>query len=251
MSLEVFLSDVHFPFHDRLAWDLTLKLVKKLEPDLLWLGGDIVDFYAVSRYDKSPQRKLELQNEIDVAQRELRRLRKAAPLARMVYQVGNHEERFTKYLRSRAPELAALRALALPELLGLNKLGAEFVDDYRPQAVGQLFHLHGHLGPGGSVNAARGKALKFNDNVIFGHHHKHQVEYRRSLSGRVTGAWANGCLCGLEPEFDPCPQWTQGVTLVRYAKDGLFHCDSVVYFQTRDRRGLACIVDGKLLEVRS
>ena len=250
MSLEIFMSDIHFPFHDSTAWGLALKIIKKLRPDLLWLGGDIIDFYAVSRYDKSPARKLMLQEELNVAKRELRRLRKVAPQARMVYQTGNHEERFTKYLWGKAPELSVLRALSLPELLGLDAIGAEFIDDYRPQAVGQLYHLHGHLGPGGSVNAARGKALKFKDNVIFGHHHRHQVEYQRAYSGRTIGAWANGCLCGMEPEFDPCPQWTHGITVVRYAKNGTFHVDQLVFFPLQDKRGLAVVVDGQLMEYR-
>jgi predicted phosphodiesterase len=248
--LECFLSDIHFPFHDPAAWGLALKVVKKLRPELIWLGGDIVDFYAVSRYDKSPERKLRLQEELDVAHRELRRLRKSAPQARIVYQIGNHEERLTKYLWGKAPELASLRALSLPALLGFERLNIELITDHRPQPIGQLYHLHGHLGPGGSVNAARGKANKFKDNVIFGHHHRHQVEYQRAYSGRTIGAWANGCLCGMEPEFDPCPQWTHGITVVRHARDGAFHVDQLVFFPTRDRRGLAVVVEGRLEEFR-
>jgi predicted phosphodiesterase len=242
----VFLSDVHFPFHDVRAWELTLKIIKAVKPELVWIGGDFNDFYAVSRFDKSPARKLRLQEEIDAGISGLRALRRAAGKnARIVWQLGNHEERLLKYLWGKAPELAELRCLSFPELFSLKSLQIEFISDYRAQSVGALWHLHGDKAPGGNVNPARGKMAQMHDNIIFGHHHKFQVEYQRDLNGCARGAFANGCLCGLEPEFSPYNDWSQGCTVVRYTKGGLFHVDQLVYFE---HKGILCtVVNGKVM----
>lgn len=247
-AVEVFLSDVHFPYQDRSAWALALAVIKRVKPDLVWIGGDFVDFYAVSRYDKTPHRKLGLQDEIDSAVEGFWQLRRAAgKRAEIVWQVGNHEERLQKYLWGKAPELSVLRSLSVEGLFSLDKVAIRFVGDYRAQAVGKLWHLHGDKAPGGNVNPARGKMAAIHDNIIFGHHHKIQVEYQRDLNGVVRGAFANGCLCGLEPEFAPYNDWSQGVSVVRYTKGGAFHVDQVPFFSEQGK--LRCLVDGRLIEV--
>lgn len=247
-STELFLSDVHFPFEDKRAWELTLKIVKAVKPELVWIGGDFVDMYAVSKYDKSPERKLRLQEEIDAAVMGLKALRRASGKnARIVWQIGNHEERLVKFLWGKAPELSNLRCLQFEELFALNALQIEFISDYRAEAIGALWHLHGDKAPGGSVNPARGKMAQIHDNIIFGHHHKFQVEYQRDLNGTVRGAFANGCLCGLEPEFAPYNDWSQGISVIRYTKNGLFHVDQLVYFLHKDV--LCTVVNGKMIEV--
>ena len=247
VSCEVFLSDVHFPFEDKEAWALTLTVVKRVEPQLVWIGGDFNDFYAISRFDTSPSRKLGLQDEVDAAVKGLAQLRKAAADARIVWQIGNHEERLVKYLWGKAPELSGLRALSFEALFSLQKFQVEFVNDYKARAVGKLWHLHGDKAPGGNVNPARGKLNQIHDNIIFGHHHKFQAEYQRDLSKVVRGAFANGCLCGLEPEFAPYNDWSQGVSIVRYTKGGYFHVDQVVYFRGAGK--LMAMVDNKIVEV--
>ena len=88
---------------------------------------------------------------------------------------------------------------------------------------------------------------QIHDNIIFGHHHKFQVEYQRDLNGVVRGAFANGCLCGLEPEYAPYNDWSQGVSVIRYAKGGLFHVDQIVYFEHKGK--YMAMVDGKMMEV--
>jgi UDP-2,3-diacylglucosamine pyrophosphatase LpxH len=246
--LEVFFSDVHFPFEDKRAWALTLKILRRLQPDLVWIGGDFVDFYATSRWDTKPARRLRLQEEIDAGVAGLKQIRKAVGKdARIVWQQGNHEERLVKYLWSRSPELSVLRALSFDELFSLRDVQVEFISDYRAQAVGALWHLHGDKAPGGSVNPARTKMAKIHDNIIFGHHHRFQVEYQRDLNGVVRGSFANGCLCGLQPEYDPFNDWSQGISVIHYAKGGVFHVDQVVYMDHKGK--YMAMVDGTMMEV--
>lgn len=246
---ELFLSDIHFRFQDTRAWPLALKIVKTLQPGVLWLGGDIVDFYAVSSWDRNPKRRLMLQDELDVAQEQLRALRNAAPAARIVFQEGNHEVRLRRFLWNRASELSGLRAMTLPALLGLDALGIEYIETGNPTQVGHLWHIHGDEIRGGNVNIARAKLLKAHANIIFGHHHRFQADFLRTLDGKTYGAWANGCLCGLNPEYDINPQWTHGLSVVDYAKSGAFHVAQVPFFTKPGKKsaGLTCVIDGEML----
>ena len=247
-SLEIFLSDVHFPFEDQIAWKFTLKIIKKLKPDLLWIGGDYVDFYAISRWDTRPARRLRLQEELDAGAEGLRQLRTAAPGAKITLQEGNHEYRLQKYLWNQAPELSSLRLLELPALLGFEDSRVGHIRHGQPQKIGKLWHIHGDEMGGGGVNMARGKLLKIQKNVIFGHHHRHQSDFIRNIDGMTSGSWANGCLCGLKPDYDINPQWTQGVTVVQYSKWGSFHVSQLVYFPAERQPGrLACVVGGEMM----
>ncbi len=247
-ELEVFLSDIHVPFEDKIAVAFTLKIIKKLQPDLVWLGGDIVDFMALSRWDKSPRRKLMLQEELDATVILLEKLRTAAPRAQMVWMDGNHEHRLEKYLLNKAEEFAYLRALELPYLLDMDKLEIKYVGHGKPQKVGHLYHLHGDEFSSGSTNIARGQLMKLQKNAISGHNHRHQNDYQRDVSGKIIGSWKNGCLCGLQPEYDIAPNWTQGITVIQYSTHGSFHVSQLVYFPAERQPGrLACVVGGEMM----
>jgi hypothetical protein len=214
---------------------------------LIWVGGDYIDFYAISRWDRSPKRKLELQHEINQAVVGLRELRQAAPDSRIVFQEGNHEYRLRRFLWNRVEELAYLDVLKLPELLKFAELAIEYVEYGFPTAIGHLWHIHGDEIRGGSINYARGKLIKLHQNVIFGHHHRFQTDFIRSVDGKVYGAWANGCLCGMRPDYDIAPQWTQGLTLVQYTESGLFHVSQLPFFFATDTKKLSTVVNGVLL----
>ena len=87
----IFISDVHAPYHDVKAVDAMLTSLKVEKPELIVLGGDIVDFYKISRYDKSPFNHITLQNEIDETIALLKNIKRAAPKgARIVWLEGNH-----------------------------------------------------------------------------------------------------------------------------------------------------------------
>lgn len=226
--LEIFISDVHFPFQDRASWQLTLDIIKHLQPQLIFLGGDIMDCYAVSQYDRQPDRKLTLQQDLDYAHEELSRVRKyAGKSADIVYLEGNHETRLTRYLSSKAEELSVLEALQLPQLLKLDKLKIKWVPNGSRIRIGKLWHLHGNEIAGGGVNIAKSKFDKLGSNVIFGHHHKMQSYIKRNYEGEVCGAWANGCLSDLQPDYAHFTDWILGFSLIEYGATGNFHVEQV------------------------
>src|SRR2546425_4815917 len=147
---ELYFSDIHFPYEDKIAWALAKQVLTALKPDVLFLGGDIVDFYPVSSFDKDPARKQDLQKELDQTSAELTELHTAAPNAEVFYQEGNHENRLQRYLWKRAEELAPLRSLALPELLSFKKLDITWIPQGQVKRIGHLNHIHGTEIAGGS-----------------------------------------------------------------------------------------------------
>lgn len=225
--LEVFISDVHLPYEDRAAYGLTLEVIKSLKPDLIFLGGDILDFYSVSRYDKDANRKLTLQSDLNYAYEELSYLRKIAPKAEIALLSGNHENRLDIYLNSKAEALSTLDALTIPNLLKLDTLKIKWIPNGTRMKIGKLWHLHGNEIPGAGVNVAKAKFDRLGSNVIFGHHHKLQSYIHRNYDGDIRGAWANGCLSDLQAEYAHFTDWIQGFSLIEYGATGNFHVEQV------------------------
>lgn len=243
--LECFISDVHFPYHDRAGWGLTLEVIKAVKPEIIFLGGDIIDFYSVSQYDKDPARKLTLQKDLDYTYEELVKLRKLAPKAEIVFLQGNHEHRLERYLHSKAEELSCLEALTLPNLLHLSSLKIKWIPNGTRIKIGKLWHIHGNEIAGAGANVAKAKFDKLGSNVIFGHHHKLQSYTRRNYDGDMHGAWANGCLSDLQAEYAHFTDWILGISLIEYGKLGNFHVEQVPIIKTSvNSKRASCFVRG-------
>lgn len=85
----VFLSDLHIPFQDHRAVDLTMDFIKWFEPSYIFIVGDLLDFYALSFYDKNPERANKLQDELDGGYEFLRKLRDDNKKATIKFLGGN------------------------------------------------------------------------------------------------------------------------------------------------------------------
>jgi hypothetical protein len=121
-------SDFHGPDCDLFALDVFMDTLKRQQPEFVILNGDVLDFWELSRFSHGPNRKLDLQGEIDwTVKNILARARKAAPKARIILVLGNHELRLIKFLVDNAQPLASLRCLTFGELLSLDKYGIELV----------------------------------------------------------------------------------------------------------------------------
>lgn len=212
-------SDAHTPYHDPYAFDLFLKVVTIFQPNLLVLNGDWSDFYAVSAYDKNPERikNGRLQEELDAFKALMRRLVAVKPSdCRIVFLPGNHEDRLRRYLW-RNPALFGLDALELPNLLGLAELGIE----YEPQEVllanGNLVIKHGtKVRPAAGASAmAELQEEMFSISTITGHTHRMGAAYATHRRG-IVGAWEGGCLCSkvVSEDYKRNPNWQLGITTI-------------------------------------
>lgn len=225
-KLSVAIGDVHIPFQDDHACKLALKFIRDQRPGYVHLLGDIGDFYAISRFDKDPLRRETLQEDIDAERSFLGEVRDAAGGgARIIYSEGNHETRLMKFLRSKAPELASLRCLSLPDLLGLDELEIEWQGHLEPYKLGSLMYTHGSLVRKWSAYSARAHWEKYGCCVMHGHTHRLGTFFHRAVSD-TYGAWENGCLCRLDPEYTYTPDWQQGWSAIWTFKE-YFHVEQI------------------------
>lgn len=209
-----FWPDVHFPHEDKPAVSCAENLCRHVAPDLIVILGDLLDCYAVSRYDKDPRRIGSLQDEIDQGTAFLRRLRNDHPAAEIVYKEGNHEERMQKFLWSKAPALASLRALELSDLLELDELDIRYIKAAERYSLGALTVTHGHVVRTGSGNSARGEMVKRATSGISGH--THRLGHVMHTNGNGTAGWVEaGCLCSFSADYigDYSPDWQHGVVI--------------------------------------
>jgi len=197
------LSDVHIPYHDTPALNAALEHGDSFNPDCVLLNGDIADFYKISRYQQDPERRSFMQELVAVRQF-LAHVRARYPQARIVYKLGNHEERWWAYLWRRAPELMGVDFADFRSLVESEKNGVEIVDRQLRIGIGALTVVHGHELPKGltnPVNPARGAFLRTLDITLMGHQHRTSEHTENSMNGRIVTCWSTGCLCELRPEY--------------------------------------------------
>jgi predicted phosphodiesterase len=209
----VFLGDVHAPYHDPVAMGLVFDFLRWFKPDFVYLIGDWIDFYQLSRFDKDPQRILGLQDEIDQCRELMAKTREACPNAWLYFREGNHEHRLTRYLCAH-PEIASLRSLQLPVLLDFQQLEI----DYCPYN-GDLDHYgflveHGDVARKHSGYTAKAMLDKRGISGITGHTHRLGAHYVTDAAGDKVW-YENGCLCHTNPEYIlGRPNWQQGFSVL-------------------------------------
>jgi predicted phosphodiesterase len=240
------------PFHDEAALQVVLKAVKRLQPQLVVLLGDMLDLAEFSRFDQEPGFALTTQASIDRLHLFLAELRANAPDAEIRYLEGNHDRRLQKSIVNNAKAAFGIRraadppdawpVLSVPFLLRLDDLGVEYVGGY-PAGITwineNLACVHGS-----KVRSAGSTAAAVIDDervsVIFGHIHRieFQSKTRRvyapdapsNIAAKHSFAASPGCLCRIDGTVpstkgstDPMGRpvaavenWSQGFGVVTY-----------------------------------
>lgn len=212
---DVVLNDVHFPYHDPRALGLVIDFIRDNKPGRIHLNGDIFDFYSLSKFDKNPERRSKLQKEIDAGVQFFQQLREASPDSQIEFNEGNHELRLQKYLWGKADELAGLQALRFEDLCHLNEYKIRFHPVLKPYKIGKLLFFHGNRVSKHAGSTARAHYEQFGCNVIVGHCHRLGSYYHATYDD-LFGAWENGCLCKLNPEYLLKPDWQQAFSIIWY-----------------------------------
>lgn len=235
------LPDCHVPFHSRKALALAIKVIKDFKPDVLVHMGDLVDFYAVSRFDKDPTKDRGLKHELVTVKHVLDRLDDLAP--RKIFITGNHCERLEKYVLKNAPALAGI--VSLDDVLGLKERGWEVYPYQEPAVIGKLSFVH-DLGYAG-VNSLRQTINAYPANLIMAHSHRFEYLVRGNLR-RETMTIANFGWLGDPAQIDYLPSvkvkqdWSHGF--------GLIHLDNLgnPTIQGIPIKARKCMVNGKIYE---
>jgi len=120
------LSDIHVPYHNIQALTLALKYGLENEVNTVLLNGDIIDFYAISRFEKDP-RKRNFGHEVLMTRQFLQTLRKLFPNAAIYYKCGNHDIRYEHYIMRNAPDLLGMNEFSFESLMKLDELNITFI----------------------------------------------------------------------------------------------------------------------------
>lgn len=225
-TMHVVLSDVHFPFEDKVTIELFKGFCRAHQPAVIHLLGDIVDFYTLSRFLKDPDRKETVVDDCQRVTEFLRELRELCPGSTIIMSEGNHEFRLQRYIWTQARELAGLDCLTVDKLLKLDEShiwwrGAQW---YRWN--GQMVYLHGEVVRKQSAASARAHLDKVQYSLIHGHSHRFGVTTRTAYN-TVYRAYENGCAADLtKVDYDKAPDWQLGWSVV-WHEPKAFHVEQV------------------------
>ena len=208
------LSDIHIPYHDDKALFAALEYGLEKDVNCVYLNGDTMDMYQLSRHEKNPANR-SFSYELDVTRSFLKGLRDMFPNAHIVYKIGNHDERFEKFIRAN-PQLMGVQEFELSSLLNFTELRIQEVKSKQWTYAGKLPILHGHELPtkSGGVNPARTVQTKLNKQAIVGHFHREQRSNGKQFDEKPYVTYSSGCLCDLYPAYMPINEWTHGFTYV-------------------------------------
>ena len=217
-SKVLIISDLHFPYQDNQAIRLAIKYGKEQNVNCILINGDLFDFAGISRHEKD-WRQRSVYEEFEAVRLFLNSLRKHFPKTKIVYKLGNHDERWEKWLFLRAPEIFDDPEFKLESRLRLGELKIDIVKDKLPIKIGKLTVLHGHelAGGSGGVNPARATFLKTLDSVLVGHYHKTSQHTEASMYQDVFSVNSTGCLCDLTPHYMPINKHNHGFAYVEHS----------------------------------
>lgn len=219
------LSDIHIPYHDIEALTTAINVGLQEQVDTIILNGDALDCHMVSDFVKDPKKR-RFKDELYAMRTFVYELRQTFPNAEIIYKEGNHEERYWRYMRVKAPELFDIDAFDFASLCHLDKNNIQFVEGKNKINIGGLSVFHGHefgkqFIP--SVNVARGLFLKTKANAMCGHHHQTAEHTERDVNGKVITCWGVGCLSELSPDYNPYSKYNHGFAIVTRGNGKEFH----------------------------
>jgi predicted phosphodiesterase len=219
------LNDIHFPYHCEKSLDMALNYGLQQGFDKVLINGDMLDMYKMSRFDKDP-RKPGINEEFTMAREFLSEMSKH--YKEVNYKIGNHDERWEKWLISKAPELLDCDEFQLNIILRFGELGIKEVKSKQLVDAGNMIIGHGHELPAtsGGVNPARTMFLKANTSIAVGHFHRTTTHVERNINNHVTVTHSMGCLCHLSPDYLPYNNWNNGFGTIEIESDGLYEFEN-------------------------
>ena len=207
-------SDIHIPYHDKQAVEFAFSHGLENNVDGILLNGDILDMYQVSRWSKDPN-AISIREEFEMARDFFRTLREVFPKIPIYFKLGNHEDRWDIFLKTKAPEIFGIEDFSLDEVLKLKSFNIQLVGSKQRIRFGKLNIVHGHeFGESifSPVNPARGLFLRAKCSTIAGHHHQTSEHHENNLNADSMACFTVGCLCDLEPDYRPMAftKWNHG-----------------------------------------
>jgi len=213
------LSDLHVPFHDEQAIAAAVEEGVRQGCDSLYINGDAIDFYMLSRFRKDPGMPTSPE-EVDLLKTILCTI--GEPFVERWYKSGNHEDRLEYYLWTNAPQLSHFPCMELPAVLGLAELGFTHVKSKQVAHVGDVVVVHGHeCNVNSGVNPAKSLYTRLGASAVCGHVHTCSTHHEMSpITRKSVHTRSCGCLCDLRPEYHPINRWMHGAAIIEVTASG-------------------------------
>lgn len=235
------LPDTHRPFHSEQAWEVAMRAGKAFKPDRIIHLGDLWDFYAISFHPKSPDRKSNLEAEINSGCEALDEMATLGA-SRLDITLGNHCHRWDRYLTQNAPDM--FNFLRFPDVVRFKERGWN-VTPYREHLTVGRMHFTHEVGFCGKL-AHRQSRQEFEGNVVIGHTHALAAEYKGTILNSSHVGIMLGWL-GDKTAIDyahraRAASWQHGFGLAYHEPNGNVHVLPTPIIDGR------CVVEGQIVE---
>lgn len=260
MATAVFVSDLHLPYTNWAALNLTLEIIKEIQPDYISAMNDLFDFEGYGRWadTRSPAAMLwsdDILNGLKVASEIHAAYKRAAPEAMLLAVQGNHDNWMYNHIRTEsrngftehniADFMETLEAQGVVQFVnGSNK--HENIIQLSPG----LKWVHGVSAAAFPSTVAKATLELCSDEGIFynvtsGHTH-------RSAETLLLGVrhWNSGALCTQDPSYmKHKPHWTTAVVINRFDPNSRYTEGNIVEYKERGGN-LVARYDGVDFDVR-
>jgi predicted phosphodiesterase len=219
------LYDVHIPYHDTKALHCAINEGLRRKCDTIFLGGDIVDAYEVSRFEKSKYKR-SFKEEIQLTKQFFSFLRFKFPKAKIYYLFGNHELRYHAYIKKNASAFEGIDVFEFSNLFDFEKFGITEIDPADTAQYRGLNLTHGHDWGGTTfspVNVARGLYMRAKTSAMCGHSHQTSEHTEMDMNGKITTCWSVGCLSELRPDYAKYSRYNHGFAVIEGRGKDRFH----------------------------
>jgi UDP-2,3-diacylglucosamine pyrophosphatase LpxH len=252
MTKYAMLTDVHFGFerrsghkvalHDPRAFAVAHQFLQDFKPDVLILGGDILDCGVISHHNHGKPGRTEgfrLLSDAKECVQEILNPLEALKAKKQVYITGNHEDWLTD-LTDLEPALGGI--VDLKTILNLGNRW-ELVEQGGYYNLGKLTFIHGDQLSGGE-HVAKAAVTTYEKSIRFGHFHTAQMFTKTSpidTKFAKTGV-AVPCLCTRSPNYTAGRpnRWTQGFQWGYVFPDGCYSDYTTIIVNGRT------VVNGKI-----
>ena len=229
----LFIADLHSRFYNRTALEVAINDGIKQKCDSVIILGDFMDFYGDSKFDKNPSIVQQFEAEREWGQDILKLLQDT--FGYVVLKKGNHDirrELHIQRLAAKMPEIQGLESYS--DYLFYEGTNTQFIEGHRVIEYGKLGCIHGHeYQGGGGIHAAYNRLNKAKQNVVSAHSHISQRDIRMNLKGEPIGSWTLGCMCNLNPAYNPKNDWTNGFGIGQKDASGDFEFENKVIFGSK------------------
>lgn len=235
----VIIPDSHGCYIDPLAAKAFLSDLEQIAPAEIVMLGDHLDAsgFLAEHHTLSfiPETTYTFADDEAATNQFLDAIQERAPGARIHYLEGNHERRIEKWIvdktiKNPADATFLKNLFSVETVLGLSKRGIEhyeqgkFYHDLPLPSTIKLGHCYFTHGEYTSKHAAAAHLSKYGGNVVFGHTHRRDSFFQRTVKEGQMGAWNPGCLCLIQRlwNYTNLTNWAHGYGLQAVQKDGSF-----------------------------